>query len=66
MEELLDRVLGFLPERAVVYTAIGLFLILLFVEWFIHWLETQFALPWMKISNQRRRKEYLQENKQQH
>ncbi|WP_025027596.1 hypothetical protein [Caldalkalibacillus mannanilyticus] len=58
--DLMDRVLGFMPQRSVFWFAVGTFLLSLLIQYLNHWLKKVTKLPWMLEENQRKREEILQ------
>jgi hypothetical protein len=64
MEELIDRVFGFLPQRLVFWTGVATLLLILALQFVNRWLNQILMLPWMKEENQRQRKQLMQSNKQ--
>ncbi|OLO39190.1 hypothetical protein BTR23_09035 [Alkalihalophilus pseudofirmus] len=56
MNEFLDSILGFLPQRAVFWTALGSALIVLLFQYVTQKLEKIVKLPYMEEENQKKRK----------
>ncbi|MDQ0337899.1 hypothetical protein J2S00_000682 [Caldalkalibacillus uzonensis] len=61
LEELSNRILGFMPERSVLWSALGTFLISVTVQYTTKWLKNKAILPWMREDNLKRREEIIQE-----
>jgi uncharacterized membrane protein required for colicin V production len=61
MLEIFDRVLGFMPQRAVFWSALGTFLIAIMIQYLANWFESMTVLPWMREENQNNRKKIQQE-----
>lgn len=56
MSDLIDRILGFMPQRSIIWTAIGLTIFLLTVQRLSDWVTKKVQLPWMEEKNQQQRK----------
>jgi hypothetical protein len=63
MEEIIDRVFGFLPSRGVFWTAVGTMLLIFAFQYVSTKLNELLKLPWMKEENQKQRKQILQKTK---
>ncbi|ARK32310.1 hypothetical protein [Halalkalibacter krulwichiae] len=63
MEEIIDRVLGFLPHRSTIWSAIILALSIGTAQYVYHTLSEIFLLPWQKQENQHMRKTNLSKEK---
>ncbi|WP_209124750.1 hypothetical protein [Alkalihalobacillus sp. BA299] len=59
MEDILDRILGFLPQRSVFWTALGTSLLVLGLQTLTQKLNEVVQLPYMKEENQRERQKIL-------
>jgi hypothetical protein len=62
LEEFIDRVFGFLPQRTTVFIAVGLFIVIQIIQLLFKFLDEKLALPWMKEENQKQRKEVYLNN----
>jgi hypothetical protein len=60
VEEILNRVLGFMPPRAVFWTALGTALVALAFQYGYGWLDQITILPWRTEGNQEKRRKVLQ------
>jgi heme exporter protein D len=58
---LVDRLLGFMPQRSVFWSALGTFFLSLTIQYVHQWLQHVTALPWMEEKNQRERQKILQD-----
>ncbi len=56
MDDLLDRVLGFLPSRGSFWTAVGFVIFLFALQKVNDWVQKKIKLPWMEEKNQQQRK----------
>ncbi|WP_332630786.1 hypothetical protein [Halalkalibacter flavus] len=63
MEEIIDRIFGFMPEKGVLVTAIGTMVIIYAFQYGITKINELLKLPWMKEENQKQRKQILQKTK---
>lgn len=61
MQEIFDRVLGFMPQRGVFWSALVTFLIAIMIQYLANWFESMTILPWMREENQNNRKKIQQE-----
>jgi hypothetical protein len=61
VEEILNRVLGFMPPRAVFWSALGTSLVALMFQYGYGWLDQITILPWRREENQEKRRKVLQE-----
>jgi hypothetical protein len=61
MEDLLDRFLGFMPQRSVFWSAVSTTLVIIAVQYVYRWLHKITLLPWMREENQKNRQKILQE-----
>jgi hypothetical protein len=64
MEELIDRIFGFLPQRRVFWSGVGSLLLIFALQYINKWLHEIMMLPWMKEENQQKRKQLMQSTKQ--
>lgn len=62
MEDLLDRVLGFLPRRGTFWTAVGYTIFLFAIQRTNDWVQKKIKLPWMEEKNQQLRKSMEQDS----
>jgi hypothetical protein len=63
MDELIDRLLGFLPHRSTFWSAIILAISIGTGQYVYHVLSRVFILPWQRKENQQMRKSNLKEEK---
>lgn len=56
MSDLIDRILGFIPHRITIWTAISLTIFMLTVQRLSDWVTKKVQLPWMEEKNQLQRK----------
>jgi hypothetical protein len=63
MEEIVDRILGFMPQRGVFWTAIGTMVFIYAFQYGITKINELLKLPWMKEENQKQRKQILKKEK---
>ncbi|WNF37577.1 hypothetical protein RJD24_03700 [Bacillaceae bacterium IKA-2] len=56
MSDLIDRILGFLPHRSTIWTAISLTIFMFTVQRLSDWVIKKVQLPWMEEKNQQQRK----------
>lgn len=61
MEEILNRVLGFMPARSVFWSALGTALFALAVQYGYGWLDRVTILPWRREENQKNRQRIQKE-----
>jgi uncharacterized membrane protein required for colicin V production len=61
MQDIIDRVLGFMPQKAVFWSALGTFLLATTIRYLVNWFESMTVLPWMREDNQKKRKKIQQE-----
>ncbi|MFC0471104.1 hypothetical protein ACFFHM_11575 [Halalkalibacter kiskunsagensis] len=64
MEELIDRLFGFLPVKFTFWTGVATLLLILTIQFVNRWLNQILKLPWMKEENQRQRTKTMQSVKQ--
>lgn len=51
----MDRLFGFMPYRAVIWTAIGIFVLSEVMRFISQWINSLTRLPWMEEKNELRR-----------
>ncbi|WP_413379135.1 hypothetical protein [Alkalihalobacillus sp. 1P02AB] len=61
MEEVLERILGFLPTRSTVWGAVTISILIWAVQYLNQIVYRVFELPWQKKKNQEMRKAALKE-----
>ncbi len=62
-EELLDRVMGFMPSRQVFWVAVFTMLFIVANQYIFEWLVRITRQPWMYEHNQKKRKELLEKQR---
>jgi p-aminobenzoyl-glutamate transporter AbgT len=60
MQELMDRLLGFMPKHSVFWSATATFFLIFIIKYVVDWLIKMTRLPWMQEENQKRRQELIQ------
>lgn len=60
MAQFLDRILGFMPNNSILWTAMLTTLFAFVVQSLHNWFQSMIILPWQRKSNQQRRMEILQ------
>lgn len=53
--DLLDRFLGFMPQRSVIWWATGSFVFSLILQYATYRIKKILILPWLKVENQNKR-----------
>jgi heme exporter protein D len=61
VQDLIERILGFMPQRSVFWSALGTSLIIIIAQTVYRWLHKLTILPWMREENQKNRQKILQE-----
>lgn len=51
MEELSEKILGFLPEKGIFWTSVGLFFFMIVTRSSVNWFREKVKLPWMEPKN---------------
>ncbi|MGO4887459.1 hypothetical protein ACJ2A9_06870 [Anaerobacillus sp. MEB173] len=64
MEEIISRILGFMPQRSVFWTAVLTSTIIIVTQYVHGLLNKLVILPWMKPENQKKRQQLLQKDEQ--
>ncbi|MBU8905467.1 hypothetical protein [Desertibacillus haloalkaliphilus] len=64
MSNFIDYIFGFLPKRAVFWTAFGTSLFIFFMQWLNAKLNELVKLPYMRAENQQKRKELVGQSEQ--
>ncbi|OIJ21933.1 hypothetical protein BKP45_04440 [Anaerobacillus alkalidiazotrophicus] len=62
MNDLIDRILGFLPHRGIFWTAVALCIVMFITRSVTNWLVEKVKLPWMEEKNQKQRKAFQEGN----
>lgn len=60
INELMDRFLGFMPKRSVLWSAIATFVLIILIQKLYQWVKKITSLPWMQEENQKKRQELVQ------
>ncbi|ARK30180.1 hypothetical protein [Halalkalibacter krulwichiae] len=63
MTNLIDLIVEFLPQGAVLYGGLSIFIMILLAEYVVKELNKKLMLPWMKQENLEKRKQLQQKNK---
>jgi hypothetical protein len=61
VQDLIERILGFMPQKSVFWSALGTSLIIIIAQTVYRWLDKLTILPWMREENQKNRQKILQE-----
>lgn len=64
MEEIMDRVLGFMPNRGLFWAAVSMLVFSISVLYVARWLESLLILPWMREENLKKRQKIMQETRE--
>jgi len=58
-QSLADRLLGFLPDSSVFWSALGTAFSVLLIQFVVRWVDRKTEQPWRKVENQRKRQQIL-------
>lgn len=65
VSELMDRVLGFFPQRSIFWGAVGTVVGGIMIQYVINLFKSITILPWMREDNQEKRQKLLAQTKKQ-